>query len=135
MMNKSFFERNRKKIFDIMTNDSILILSSGVIYRSTADNDFNFEIDRSFYYFTGINQDQVKLVLVKINNKTDELLFIDENDLVKVKWVGAKLYPNEATNISGINKVLFNSEFDKVLDSYKDQVSTVYLNFDNIFFM
>ena len=129
-MNKEFFGKNRKKIFDLMANNSMLVLASGVIYRSTADNDFDFEVDRSFYYFTGINQDNVTFILTKINNKKDEYLFIEENDPVKVKWIGAKLYKEEASELSGIKKVLYKTEFDKTIDKLASSVKSLYLNMD-----
>ena len=106
-MKKEFFERNRKKFFDLMEDNSCLVLSSGVVYRSTADNDFDFEVDRCFYYFTGINQEEVTLLLLKQGKVRKEVLFILENDPVKVKWVGAKLYKEEATEISGIKEVYY----------------------------
>lgn len=127
-MKKEFFERNRKKFFDLMEDNSCLVLSSGVVYRSTADNDFDFEVDRCFYYFTGINQEDVTVVLLKQGKVRKEVLFIIENDPVKVKWVGAKLYKEEATAISGIKEVYYKQEFEKVFDELVKNVNTLYLN-------
>ena len=107
-MTKEFYINNRKKYFDSIEDNSLTIINSGYVLRQSADEDFGFEVDKNFYYLTGINQDEVIYMMLKQNNEMKEMLFIVENDPVKVKWVGAKLYPDEAKKISGINEIQKN---------------------------
>src|SRR5690606_10347603 len=85
--------------------------------QRTADQEYPFEVNRNFYYLTGINQAQVILVLIKNNNLQEAHLFIEENDPVLVKWVGKKLEPVEASKISGIEleNIHFLSSFDSFM--------------------
>lgn len=129
-MKKEFFINNRKKYIDKINDNSLTVLSSGCVLRRSADEDFDFEIDKNFYYLTGINQAEVFYILLKKNNEIKEMLFIEENDPIKVKWVGAKLYPNEASEISGIEKIAFTKDYEAKLEELLSEVNDVYLNFE-----
>lgn len=129
-MKKEFYINNRKKYYNNIKDNSLTVLSSGCVLRRSADEDFDFEIDKNFYYLTGINQAEVLLILLKKNNEIKEILFIEENDPIKIKWVGAKLYPNEASDISGIEEVHYLSEYEAILEKNLAEVDDVYLNFE-----
>ncbi len=131
-MTKEFYINNRKRYFDKIEDNSMTIILSGFNQIKTNDEDYDFEVDKCFYYLTGINQSEVYLVLIKENNKVKELLFIEENDPVKVKWVGAKLYKDEASNLSGVMDVKYNSELVKFLDENIKKYDKVYLNLEKI---
>jgi Xaa-Pro aminopeptidase len=136
-MKKEFYINSRKRYLDEANDCSITILFSGKTYQKTADQDFPFEVNKNFYYLTGINQADVTLLLVKNNNITREYLFIEENDDVLSKWVGMKLTIEEASNLSGIEEVLFKSEFSKKLFNILNpnrktfyEIDTVYLDLE-----
>ena len=129
-MDKKFFSNNRIKYINAVKDNSLTVLSSGCLLRKTADQDFDFEVDKNFYYLTGIKQAEVIYMLLKKDNKVTEVLFIEENDPIKIKWVGAKLYKDEATNISGIYNIEYLTNYQKVLDEYIQKVDDVYLNYE-----
>ena len=133
-MNKSFYINNRKKYFNSISDDSLTIINSGYVLRQSADEDFPFEVDKNFYYLTGINQEEVIYMMLKKNGKMKEMLFIAENDPIKVKWVGAKLYKEEATILSGIQDVYYTKEYKDILPKMLDEASKVYLNLDKVCF-
>jgi len=120
-MNKEFFSENRNKYFDKIQNNSLSVFFSGRVYPRSADEDFDFEVDKNFWYLTGIDQANVILALVKSENRQQAVLFIEENDPVLSKWVGRKLEIEEARAISGIEDVRYRDEFDNF----------VYLLFNN----
>ena len=131
-MNNSFYINNRKKYFNSISDDSLTIINSGYVLRQSADEDFPFEVDKNFYYLTGINQEEVIYMMLKKNGKMKEMLFIVENDPIKVKWVGAKLYKDEATLISGVKDVYYTKEYKDILPKMLDEVNKVYLNLDKV---
>ena len=114
-MDKQFYVNNRKKYINLVKDNSATILFSGRTYQRSADQDFPFSVNRNFYYLTGINQDNVILVLVKGIEGIKEYLFIEENDEVMAKWVGMKLTKEEASSISGIESVNYLSSFENLL--------------------
>lgn len=113
-------QNNRHRIFEQIKNNSFVVVHSGAAPFKSADASYNFFVNRNFYYLTGIDQEDVTLVIGKVNNEKKEFLFIDENDPVLVKWVGAKLYKNEASLISGIDEkaILYNSQFNNFMNNY-----------------
>ena len=129
-MKKEFYSNNRIKYINKIADNSLTILSSGCVLRKTADQDFDYEVDKNFYYLTGINQAEVVFLLLKKNNEVTEILFIEENDPIRIKWVGAKLYPDEAKEISGIINIKYLTEYEAILEDYLSQVNDVYLNFE-----
>ena len=131
-MKQSFFVKNRKKYFDSIEYNSLTIINSGYVLRQSADEEFPFEVDKNFYYLTGINQEEVIYMMLKENNEMKEMLFIVENDPIKVKWVGAKLYKDEATAISGIKDVHYTAEYKDILPKMMEKVNKVYLNLEKV---
>lgn len=131
-MKQSFFVNNRKKYFNNIKDNSLTIINSGYVLRQSADEDFDFEVDKNFYYLTGINQEEVIYVMHKKNNTLNEMLFIVENDPIKVKWVGAKLYKEEAMSISGVKEIHYTKEYKDILPKLMKEVNTVYLNLEHV---
>lgn len=80
-------------------------------YPKSADEDFEFEVNKNFYYLTGINQANVVLAIIK-RETPKTILFIEKNDPVLSKWVGRKLEKEEASEISGISEVRYRDEFE-----------------------
>ena len=68
----------------------------------SADEEYEFSVDRNFYYYTGIDREHMILVLKKLKEGTmAEELYIEPFDEVMAKWVGARMRENEAREISG----------------------------------
>ena len=88
---------NRKKIFEVIENNSVVILHSGYDQHKSADAVRKYEVNKNFYYLTGINQKDVKLVMIKIDDQELSWLFIDEIDEKYLE------FEKRTTNI--INKV------------------------------
>ena len=126
------FTQNRGQLYELIDDNSLTILYSGDLQRTSADENYPFKVNTNFYYLTGINQDDVYLVMKKVKGTIHTTLFIVENDPVKVKWVGAQLYPNEAKEISGIDDVRFLSELDSFLvkELRSSKIKKVYLDLE-----
>lgn len=130
MLNKEFFENNRKKLFDAMENESLLLLFSGNAPKKSLDEQYSFCVNRNFYYETGINEANDILLLTKVNNKEKAYLFISRNDEVKAKWVGKTLSIQEAKDLSGIENIFYLDQFEVLVDEYFALVNTVYLDLE-----
>lgn len=111
------YTENRKKIFEVIENNSVVILHSGYDQHKSADAVRKYEVNKNFYYLTGINQKDVKLVMIKIDDQELSWLFIDEIDEVMAKWVGRTLTKEEATEISNVDAVYYNSQFQNMVSS------------------
>ncbi len=110
-------KKRRKQIIDFMSEQSVLIIHSGNAPKKSADQFYLYEVNRSFYYLTNINQSNSYLVLIKGKKQTAELLFLEENDPKKALWVGEVLDFKEGTAISKIDLVYPNYLFDEKLSN------------------
>jgi len=135
-MNKTFFSKNRNKYLQSVDDNSITVLFSGGLVQWTADQNYRFEVNKNFYYLTGINQEESILILIK-GKETKEHLFIIENDELKTKWEGKKLTIKEAKEISGIENIAYLNAFDNILFSnlnsgrqLQENVSKIYLDLE-----
>lgn len=131
-MNKKFFTANRKKLFGLLPDKCFAVLSSGYLINRSADEDYDFTVNKNFYYLTGIKQDQVHLILLKDGEKTETKLFIDEYDETYAKWIGHKLTKKEASQLSGINQkdVYYKKDYDDTLESLSKRYNNVYLDLE-----
>lgn len=138
-MISKLYVKNRTKLLDLLVDNSMAIVHSGYLVNKTADADYPFGVNRNFFYLTGIDQDNVILVLTKMKNKTDSYLFIEENDPVMAKWVGSKLTKEEASWFSGIalENIKYVNEFDNFVFSLLQvhrktlgHIDTVYFDLD-----
>ena len=112
MIKAEEYSLRREKLIEELDNGSILILFAGVGRKRSADEDYEFVVNRNFYYLTGIEQDNSILMLVKGDGEVSSYLFIDERDEKKEKWIGFKLEVDEAREISGIDNICLRSSFD-----------------------
>ncbi|MEG0379673.1 MAG: Xaa-Pro peptidase family protein, partial [Eubacterium sp.] len=119
-LSQKFYINNREILGKKLGPESVSIIYSGRAVKQSLDADYPFYTDNNFYYLTGIEEPNVTLVAVKdANAEVKWILFIDEGDALKEKWVGAKISMDEASLISGITDVRYYSELEACLLSVR----------------
>lgn len=102
------YKLRREKLLEMLPEYSITVMYSGVAPYSIGDEKYPFKVDRSFYYFTGIERENLYLVLIKLSAaKSSEMLFIEPFDEKMAKWVGGKIKEDEAREISSIEDIRY----------------------------
>ena len=114
----------REKLIETLDDGSLTIIFAGVGKKRSADENFDFVVNRNFYYLTGIEQENSILMLVKVDGIVSTYLFIDEKDEKVEKWTGLKLTADEARYLSGIGNVCLRSSFDGKLMASLDKNMT-----------
>lgn len=120
-MNQEFFIRNRKRFAEQMEEDSVAILHSGLAPVKSNDQDMSpFAVNRNFYYLTGIDTQNVWLVMSKNAAGITEMLFIDQPDEFLIKWNGWMLTCEEASAASGIpvDSVKYQHDLDRFVGGF-----------------
>lgn len=116
------YKKRREQLLTMLDQYSITVLMAGKAPYSIGDAKYPFEVNRSFYYYTGLDKENLVLVLVKLDeNTTKEILFIESYDEVLAKWVGGRIRSKQAKEISGIEDVRY-------LDTLLQSIGT-YLNY------
>ena len=137
MIDKSEYALRRNKLFNLLDDNSVTILFSGVGRKKSADENYKFLVNKNFYYLTGIEQENSILLLIKNDGEKLTYLFVDEKDEKIEKWIGYKLTLKEAREISGIENVAVRTTFEgKMLaffetnDSTREKISKFYLDLE-----
>lgn len=115
-MTADFFKNNRQKLFDRMEEGAVVFLHSGIAPVKSHDAFMApFVVNRNFYYLTGIESQNVWLVLGKTAVGCTEALFIEQPDEELIKWNGKMLTKTRAFERSGIaeNDVKYVQEMER----------------------
>lgn len=130
IMDTNFFVNNRMRFSERMKDCSSAVFFSGRAPRESADQLYDFSVNRNFFYLTGIDREDMILLIEKINGKITETLYIPPVDEHFEKWFGILMRKDEATQVSGIksiqNKNEFMDQFAKKLSS-SDRPDNVYV--------
>ena len=137
MIDREEYTLRRNKLFNLLDDNSVTILFSGVGRKRSGDDNYDFIPNKNFYYLTGIEQENSILLLIKNDGEKQSYLFVDEKDEKIEKWIGYKLTLKEARDISGVDNVAVRTTFDgKMLaffDSNKqthEKISKFYLDLE-----
>lgn len=119
---KETYIARRKKLMENQQGPCLVCIFSGAAPMKSLDAAYPFFVDRNFYYLTGIERENMILVLRK-NHKGEvmESLYIEPYDEVLAKWVGGRMRADEAKAISGIENVWnlsdFNANLNNIIES------------------
>lgn len=118
-MTAAYYTANRRRFYEKMDPDSILILFSGEEVRKTSDEYYPFFAERNFVYLTGLTCKQAVLLTIKDGeNVVSERLYILPPDFLAERWTGRRVKPAEAESISGVKDIRF-------LDAFAGDVQTI----------
>lgn len=117
------FEQRRHNYVQEVLDQSLSFFFAGHAPQKSADQHYPFEVNRNFYYLSGINQEQAVLLIAKGEKQAESYLFIEGYDPIKALWDGAGLSFEEASKISQIK--LENVRDIKTLDTFVSQLLQV----------
>ncbi|MCI5582997.1 MAG: Xaa-Pro aminopeptidase [Anaeroplasma sp.] len=126
-MDASVFVKHRQRVLEQMEDNSFLVSISrrGEEKEVEAKGDVN----RNYYYLSGVIEFDNIVVLTKINGTTTEMMFINPYDEFKAKWVGAPKSKEEVNAISGIKDIRYLSSYNQVIERLLSVVTNVYIDF------
>ena len=127
------YAERRARFYEKMEDESLCLLFSGVAKKKSYDEDYPFEVNRNFYYLTGIDQEDSILMLIKTGGEKKDYLFISPFDETKEKWYGRRLTPQEAYLASGVRNVLLNSAFSARLEAALNVKGSLFGSLKNVY--
>lgn len=115
---KETYIARRKKLMEGKQGPCMVCIFSGSAPMKSLDAAYPFYVDRNFYYLTGIERENMILVMRK-NHKGDvvESLYIEPYDEVLAKWVGGRMREDEAKAISGVESIWNVADFSVNLNN------------------
>lgn len=116
-MNITELKARREALMADKSAPCMICIFSGSAPMRSLDESYPFSVDRNFYYLTGIDRENMILVLRKTySGAVIETLYIEPYDEVMAKWVGGRMRAPEATEISGIESIRDIGSFDDDLN-------------------
>lgn len=128
----SFYCAVRDKLASRLPADSLVVVHANDIYPTNADGTLPHHQNADLHYLTGIDQEETILLMrVGEAGKHSDTLLLRESDERIVIWEGARLTPQEATEISGIRDVRWTKEYQVLLTQAMQSAEHVYWERDN----
>jgi Xaa-Pro aminopeptidase len=131
-INRQLFIDNRKRLVKELKPGSVAVFNSNDTMPTNADGTMKFRQNSDLFYLTGVDQEESILVICPDypEKKMREVLFLRETNETIATWEGHKLTKQEARELTGIETVLWTSEFHRVFNTMMVMggVEFVYLN-------
>ncbi len=131
-INPALFVSNRKQLAKALKPASLALFNSNDSMPTNADGHLPFRQNNDLFYLTGVDQENSILVICPDfpDKKYREVLFVQETNEQIATWEGHKLTKEEARKLTGIETVMWASEFSKLFRHMMTMggVENVYLN-------
>src|SRR6185503_21108280 len=131
-IDSALFVSNRKRFVKELKPGSVAVFNSNDIMPTNADGTMRFRQNNDLFYLTGVDQEESILVICPDypDKKYREVLFLRETSELIATWEGHKLTKAEARAATGVDTVLWTSEFHKLFNMMMVMggVEFVYLN-------
>ena len=131
-IDQQLFVNNRKNLRKELIANSVVVLNANDVMPTNADGTWRFRQNSDLFYLSGVDQEESILVLCPDfpDEKYREVLFLRETNEQIALWEGHKLTREEAREATGIQTVLWVSDFNRIFHTMMvmGNVEHVYLN-------
>ncbi|MRS14280.1 Xaa-Pro aminopeptidase [Enterobacteriaceae bacterium RIT691] len=126
MTQQEYVQRRQKLLAQMPSGSAALIFAAPEAMRS-ADTEYPYRQSSDFSYFTGFNEPEALLVLIKSDDTHNHsVLFNRIRDLTAEIWFGRRLGQEAAPEKLGVDRALAFSEIDEQLFQLLNGLDAVY---------
>jgi Xaa-Pro aminopeptidase len=113
------YKARREKFMAQLPPKSVAILRSAPMRTMSNDVEYLYRQDSDFYYLTGIDQDDVTVVLrPDAADGKRYIVFLQPRDLPREAWAGVRVGPDEAPAAYGADAALPLKDFDSKMSEF-----------------
>jgi Xaa-Pro aminopeptidase len=123
--------RRRKKLMDLMGNESIAIIPTASVYTRNRDVEFPFRPDSDFFYLTAYTEPEAVAILIPDRDHGEYILFCRENDPVMETWNGRRSGIEGAIEHFGADDAFPISDLDEILPGLLENRERIYYTMGN----
>lgn len=111
------YQKNRAKLYAQLPPKSIVLIASNDIMPTNADGTMGFVQNSELFYLSGLDQEETYLLLYPDapENQYKEIAFVKETSELIAIWEGKRFTKKEATDISGIQNIQWNSSLNQFI--------------------
>ncbi len=127
---QNLFIRNREKLSSRLKPGSVAIFNSNDIMPTNGDGTMPFRQNSNLLYLSGIDQEESILLIAPDfpDPRYREVLFLKETSEMIAIWEGHKYNKEEATETSGVETILWNDQFERILSTVLAESDHIYLD-------
>jgi len=114
-MDKREYSRRRKRLMDMMGDETVAIIPTAPVNIRNRDVEFPFRPDSDFYYLTGYSEPEAVAVLIPDRHHGEFVLFCRERDPKMETWNGRRAGLEGACEIFGANDAFPIEDLDDIL--------------------
>lgn len=129
-IDSNLFIKNREKFTKHLKPRSVAVFHSNDQMPRNGDQYHFFRQNSDLFYLTGADQEDSYLIIFPDCpiERYREVLFVKETSEHIAVWEGEKFTKEKATEISGIKTVLWNDQFDTILNMVVNYADNIYVN-------
>jgi Xaa-Pro aminopeptidase len=133
LLSKQFHIERRDSLRKLLPDNSVAVFFAAPVRNRSNDVDYSYHQDPNFYYYTGYPQSEALVFIFKephtINGITaDEFIYVNERNPQEETWTGKIPSKEEVSDISGIQSVLINTDFENI-DADFSKLSKILVKF------
>ena len=130
-MKNSEYRKRRKKLMDMLGDDSIAILPAAPEKIRNRDVAFRYRPDSDFFYLTAFAEPQAVLALIPGRSQGEFILFCRERDPEQEVWHGSRAGLEGACNDYGANDAYPITDMDDILPGLLENRERIYYTMGN----
>lgn len=129
-LSQDFYKRVRAAFAARMLPNSIAVFHSNDIMPTNADGSMGFRQNADLQYLTGIDQEETILILFPDSKDPQwkEVLLVRETSEEIAIWEGEKFTKEGARQLSGIQTVVWNQDFERILKVVLAEADNIYVS-------
>lgn len=130
-MKNSEYSKRRKKLMDMLGDDSIAILPAAPEKIRNRDVAFRYRPDSDFFYLTAFAEPEAVLALIPGRSQGEFILFCRERDPEQEVWHGSRAGLEGACNDYGANDAYPITDMDDILPGLLENRERIYYTMGN----
>ena len=120
------FSSRRKKLSELVLDDSVILLSSSNIKSRNSDSDYPFRQDSNFYYLSGFNEPESIIVIRPSAKKRKYVIFCRDRDPLREQWDGFRSGQDGAREVHGADEAYSISLIDEIMPELLEGSRNIY---------
>jgi len=131
LIDRKELARRRKRLMDMMGDDSVAIIPTAPVRIRNRDVEFPFRPESDFYYLTGFPEPEAVAVLIPGRPQGEYLLFCRERDPKLERWDGARAGLEGACSVYGADDAFPIGDMNDIIAGLLENKERLYYNIGN----